>query len=249
MRANRRPDKIRGVQARRDSQAPVALAAPVSGSLANEIPAAPGSEVAVAVEGAAADVVAATAEVAAEVQARLGRLARLLAFDERLLVEATRWQGPWRTRLARFLTRAGDAASWTAACIAFLAAGVVWRGPFLDIALRLTASTLLATGLSQWLKRTLNRPRPDSRIPGFEALAANPDRFSFPSGHTTAAVAVAVALVGVPFGLAPAAAVLAVGIGLSRVYLGAHYPLDVAAGAVIGCVAGGLARLAAGLVG
>jgi undecaprenyl-diphosphatase len=189
------------------------------------------------------------ADTVAEVQARIGRLARILALDERLLVGATRWQGPWRTRLARLLTRAGDAGSWTAACTAFLAAGVVWGGPFLDIGLRLTASTLLATALSQSLKRTLDRPRPDSRIPGFEALAENPDRFSFPSGHTTAAVAVAVALVGVPFGLAPAAGALAAGIGLSRVYLGAHYPLDVAAGAVVGCVAGGLARLAAGLLG
>jgi len=246
MRPIPRSPRIHPVQARRDSPAPVALAAPSSGSGATEIPAAPGSKVAGAVD-AAAEVVAATAEVAAEVQAGLGRLARLLALDERLLVGATRWHAPSRTRLARLLTRAGDASSWTAACVALLAAGLLWGAPFLDLGLRVTAATLLATALSQSLKRTLNRRRPDSRIPGFEALAENPDRFSFPSGHTTAAVAVAVALAGAPLGLAPAAALLAIGIGLSRVYLGAHYPLDVAAGAVLGCAAGGLARLLAAL--
>jgi undecaprenyl-diphosphatase len=173
------------------------------------------------------------------------RLARLLAIDERLLVSARRLHGPWRTRLARALTRAGDTASWTVVVLALLAAGQ----PFTVLAARLAAATLLGTLLSQALKRSLHRPRPTSAIVGFEALAENPDRFSFPSGHTTAAFAAAVALAGAPFGLGPAALVLAAGIGASRVYLGAHYPLDVAAGVVLGTVAGAVARLGLGAAG
>jgi undecaprenyl-diphosphatase len=182
---------------------------------------------------------------APDVAERVGRLAALLAIDERLLVAARRLHGPWRTRLARALTRAGNTSSWVLAVLALLAAG----GPFLRLGVRLGAGTLLGTLLSQALKRGLHRPRPTSAIVGFEALAENPDRFSFPSGHTTAAFAAAVALAGAPFGLGPGALALAVGIGLSRIYLGAHYPLDVAVGAVLGGIAGGLARLLLALAG
>ena len=182
---------------------------------------------------------------APEFSLRVGRLAGLLAIDERLLVSARRLHGPWRTRLARTLTRAGNTSSWTVAVLVLLAAGA----PLTVLSARLAAATLLGTLFSQALKRSLHRPRPTSAIVGFEALAENPDRFSFPSGHTTAAFAAAVALAGAPFGLGPAALALALGIGASRVYLGAHYPLDVAAGVVLGTVAGALSRLGLGLAG
>jgi undecaprenyl-diphosphatase len=180
-----------------------------------------------------------------ELSRHVGRLARLLAIDERLLVAVRRLHGPWRTAVARALTRAGNPSSWSFLCVVLLLAGA----PFTVLGARLAAATLLGTLLSQALKRSLHRPRPTSAIHGFEALAENPDRFSFPSGHTTAAFAAAVALAGAPFGIGPAALLLAVGIGLSRVYLGAHYPLDVAVGVALGSAAGALARLGLGLLG
>jgi len=215
MRATCRDDKMYLVRNLPQTAAQGALTASAAGGTASEIPAAP------------------------DVPERLGRLGRLLAIDERLLVAAARFQGPVRTRIARLLTRVGDASSWTWTVLAFLVAG----GPLRPLGVRVGAAALLATGLSQLLKRGLNRPRPTRAIEGFEALADNPDAFSFPSGHTAAAFAVAVALAGAPFGLGPATIALAIGIGASRVYLGAHYPLDVAAGAALGTAAGGLARL------
>ena len=185
------------------------------------------------------------APAAPELSHRVGRLARLLAIDERLLVAARRLHGPWRTRLARTLTRAGNTSSWTSVVLVLVAGGQ----PFTGLGLRLATATLLGTLLSQGLKRSLHRPRPTSAIFDFEALAEDPDRFSFPSGHTTAAFAAAVALAGAPYGIGPAALVLALGIGTSRVYLGAHYPLDVAAGVVLGTAAGVLARLGLGFLG
>lgn len=188
-----------------------------------------------------ASIVIGPASVAGAV--RQGRFARILSLDESLLLAFRRWRRPERTALARALTHAGDAKSWTvlgAACLA------TWTPLGIHLGLRLGVATVLATLLSQALKRGLTRPRPDASIVGFEALAANPDRFSFPSGHTAAAFSVAIAWASEPFGLGPAALLLASGIGLSRVYLGAHYPLDVAAGMVLGVASGLAARILVG---
>jgi undecaprenyl-diphosphatase len=176
----------------------------------------------------------------ATVVVRAGRFQRILSLDEAMLLSFRRLHAPWRTSLARAFTHMGDARTWTLVGLACLAT-FTQRGAHLGF--RLGAATGIATVLSQALKRSLTRARPDTAIAGFEALAANPDRFSFPSGHTAAAVSVAVAFAGKPHGLGPAALLLAAGIGLSRVYLGAHYPLDVAAGAFLGVIAGIGARL------
>jgi undecaprenyl-diphosphatase len=171
---------------------------------------------------------------------RDGRWRRVLSFDEALLLAFRRFHTPWRTAVARALTTMGDGKTWAMVGVACLAT-CTSRGAHLG--LRLGAATGIATILSQTLKRSLTRPRPNLAIEGFEALAANPDRFSFPSGHTAAAVGVAVAFAGEPYGLGPGALLLSVGIGLSRVYLGAHYPFDVAAGAILGVFAGVASRL------
>lgn len=168
------------------------------------------------------------------------RLARLRRLDELLLLGMRRFHGRWRTRLARALTRAGDASSWTLAGLALLAGA---RPPLVHMGLRLGAGAALATLFAQLLKRRLLRPRPSRAIPGFFPLAENPDAFSFPSGHTAAAFAVAVALAGEPLAAGPLTLALACGIGLSRIYLGAHYPLDVVAGGMLGIASGLLAHL------
>lgn len=164
---------------------------------------------------------------------------RVVSIDERLLLSVRRWESRLMTRLMRTLTHLGDAASWL---VLGLALGFSGAAGERDCALLGTAAGL-ALLIAQPLKRLCCRKRPSSGIRGFAALAENPDVFSFPSGHTAVAFAVAAAFAGQTGPLAALALALAVGIAISRVYLGAHYPLDVAAGVLVGTLAGIAARL------
>jgi undecaprenyl-diphosphatase len=166
------------------------------------------------------------------------RVQRLLRADEAILCRVRGWELPGLTRLMRTLTRLGDASTWVLLGGVLLASG----GAAFRHGELLASGALLATALAQLLKRTCRRPRPTSGIRGFTALAENPDTFSFPSGHTAVAFGVATALAGQGNALGMVMAVTAFGVGISRVYLGAHYPLDVGVGALLGGIAGVMAR-------
>ena len=162
----------------------------------------------------------------------------VLALDEAILLGMRRWRPKAMTLAMKTFTRLGDALSWVFAALVLIAAG----GEAARTGLRLGIAAALAALVSQALKRMWRRARPTAGIVGFTALVENPDAFSFPSGHAAAAFAVALAMAGlVPGG--PAFVALAFAVGLSRVYLGAHYPLDVAVGACIGLLCGGAARM------
>jgi undecaprenyl-diphosphatase len=97
---------------------------------------------------------------------------------------------------------------------------------------------LLNLPLYFWLKHSIGRPRPFVACSDIRACVRALDKFSFPSGHTLHAVALAVVF-SWHFPLVGAALVpLVLLIALSRVALGLHYPSDVAAGALIGASVG-----------
>jgi undecaprenyl-diphosphatase len=88
------------------------------------------------------------------------------------------------------------------------------------------------------LKSVYVRQRPPLVLNGV-ILPIGPDSgSSFPSGHTTRAFAVA-SLVSLRMGRKYALLlVLAIGVALSRVIIGVHFPLDVVGGAFLGIVLG-----------
>lgn len=110
------------------------------------------------------------------------------------------------------------------------------------MALAAMALGLLCTNVV--LKHLVARPRPWLDVAGLIPLVAEPDPNSFPSGHTCAAFAAGM----VWFKTLPwkwgrvLAVVLAVCMGLSRLYVGVHYPTDVIAGALVGAFCAWAAR-------
>ena len=88
------------------------------------------------------------------------------------------------------------------------------------------------------LKPLVGRERPcDINVPEDMLLACLSDH-SFPSGHTAAAFAAAVALLVCHKKAGLFALILALVMGFSRLYLFVHYPSDVIAGALLGTLFG-----------
>ena len=99
-----------------------------------------------------------------------------------------------------------------------------------------TAGIAAALGIAVFLflKKRTNRRRPCAIEPHCWSKLLPPDRFSFPSGHTITAFAVAVSLSAFYPSLLPGLLFCAASVALSRILLGMHFLSDVVAGALIG---------------
>jgi undecaprenyl-diphosphatase len=128
----------------------------------------------------------------------------------------------------RAVTHLGSAA------VTIPAAGLPWFACCaLHDASRSAISALAISHLvAQVLKRTAVRGRPSGRC-AVAATVREPDRFSFPSGHATASMSIALVYGAFFPELAIPLLLLALAVGFSRVRLGVHYPSDVLAGQLL----------------
>ncbi|MGD8345104.1 MAG: phosphatase PAP2 family protein [Desulfobacterales bacterium] len=84
------------------------------------------------------------------------------------------------------------------------------------------------------LKQKIKRHRPCEVLSGVHQRISPSDRFSFPSGHTAAAFVIATLIAHFFPILTVPVSIWAMLVGVSRIYLGVHYPTDIIAGLVIG---------------
>lgn len=156
-------------------------------------------------------------------------------------------QGAWLVDVAKVVTWLGSGAvTWTAVAIA--AGWLALAGRRLEAMALLGGMVLTIAGV-HITKAAMDRPRPEGALAGYSSS-------SFPSGHAAYAVAwvaIAVAAVRVRptlsrLAIPVIAIVVAVVVGLSRIYLHVHYLSDVLAGAGLAVMLFGLCSAVALIV-
>ncbi|GAB2622345.1 hypothetical protein GCM10027168_62900 [Streptomyces capparidis] len=161
-------------------------------------------------------------------------------------VRVTRRVAAWDSVAARRMLPAVEEASrhtklWCGAAVLMATAGG-WRGR------RAAAAGLGGMAVAQVVcnavaKRLAERSRPPREWSAADGEADDrPGSSSFPSGHTAAAVAFTCAVAPTWPWVGAACAAPAVAVAVERVHSCAHYPSDVAAGAVLGLAAACLVR-------
>ena len=161
----------------------------------------------------------------------------LLGADAALRAWLATHHMPWLDHVLWTLSALGVAGALWVAIAAVMATWVPrLRAPAWQVVL----AVVLAQAVVDWgVKPLVGRPRPFVTDVRVRVVGYQPPTASFPSGHAASSFAAATVLA---FALSRRRALitwgLAAAMAISRVYIGVHYPLDVAAGALVGVALG-----------
>jgi undecaprenyl-diphosphatase len=165
----------------------------------------------------------------------------LSAPDYQLMRRVNRWRAPrWVRWWSIGATRAGDGWLWSFCGVALLASRDADRYAAVVAALLAAAMGIVVFRV---LKRAVGRKRPCVHEPHCWATFLPPDQFSFPSGHSITAFAVAVSLGYFYPPLLAGLLFCAASVAASRILLGLHFLSDVLAGSALGVALGYSAAL------
>ncbi|MEW6409147.1 MAG: phosphatase PAP2 family protein, partial [Nitrospirota bacterium] len=102
----------------------------------------------------------------------------------------------------------------------------------------LLLAVIISDQLSNLLKGIFQRVRPCSALDGVRLLAGCGSSFSLPSNHATNAFSMAIVGSLIYNRFTPLLMFFAFAVAFSRIYVGVHYPFDVALGALVGIFVG-----------
>jgi membrane-associated phospholipid phosphatase len=155
--------------------------------------------------------------------------------EQRFLEHLTQNRTPGMTHFMQGISNTTMDISYGVPAVFLITGRFIHDGQMIKKSLYVLETVVVSTAIEVAIKHIVNRPRPSTKdsliIPATDIGST-----SFPSGHTSIAFSTATSLsLAYPKWYVIIPSYLWAGtVGFSRMYLGAHYPTDVLAGAIVG---------------
>jgi undecaprenyl-diphosphatase len=142
------------------------------------------------------------------------------------------------------LTSSASVPVWTVMQVGSLGgalgvAGIAAATGHRELGVRLAVAGTTTWAAAKVVKQFVRRGRPSDTLDGVRVLGRDASGLGYPSGHAAVASTLAVLVIpALPPVVRPWIPVVALTVGVARIYVGAHLPLDVAGGLAFGAAIG-----------